>query len=176
MSKLITGNLIVRGDAYLEEMLVVNGRPIADKKEHSVFIPTGTYYRMDPGHSTAQTSVYSANPVPTSPVLVDCSSIIPNQLKGLVVALDIQVQFYGIGTNGAIWMTKRRGETGSGDDWTRHGWLYHGPKTATIGLRWHDTYLIPTDANGDFEIWNHSSSLWTTRIDSTYIRGIYTKA
>ena len=134
----------------------------------SGFVKLKTYYRLDPNVGPATTDLFSQNPLSTSPQIVNVSPYIPSALRGKVGAIDVMIEVYPSGSvDQAIFMTKPKGAGGSGNAYTRYGFLKDGFD------RWMDEYRVLTDSNGDFEIWANTGT-WVPRIARTLLRGIWT--
>ena len=167
-----TEGLSVNQQTSFSQMPTVNGLPIVKRQNAPGFFVSGTYYRANQRTAARRNSVFSQNPLSTSPQLVNMSSVIPTQLRGNIAFIDIWVEFRdgAAGRSGrSIWMTKPRGSAGSGNSWTTYGYLWEGV------TRIADEYRIVTDTNGDFEIWSYTST-WQHRINQIKLCGIGTIA
>jgi hypothetical protein len=169
-SSQIDGNLTVSGQIDLNQMPIQDSTPIVSRDSYPGFIACKTFYRLNPNSGPAATGVFAQNPLSTTPQIVNMSGVIPSNLRGDIGAIEVNIEFYRIDTNGSIFMTKPRGSAGSGNAWTTYGYLFD------VGItRQKEPYRINTDLNGDFEIWGHTSP-WTPRIGNIYLRGIWLRA
>lgn len=170
-STIIHGDLAVQGHTDFRSQPTVNGRPMIDKRRYGGnFTPCGTYYMLDHNSTLASTSIFAQNPLSATAQIVNMSTFIPSELRGLVIGIDVQMSIYIQGTSGSIFYVVPRNFTGV------IAYLLNGYRFGITLSRWSEMYTFPTDENGDFEIYNlDGTATWQTRIENMYLKGIYTR-
>lgn len=168
-STTIKGNLTSEGAADFGEMPrnSTTGELLWMNSPQPNFQAWGTYHMSH--FQEYNTALGDTNPLPTTAIVVSGSTFIPEEFRGNIAGLRCRIFTFVIGTSGAIWMTKPKGASGSGLDWTRFGVLIKD--AASI----QKDYIIPTDENGDFEMWGYTST-WQPRIYRVRVRGFWVRA
>lgn len=168
-STVINGNLNNRGAATFGEYPLIKetGNYLHHNPDMPLHQKWGTFYIVNEQSSTAATSIFAQDPLSTDPQTVEPSGSLPTFSHGNIAALRLRIRTIRINSSGCIFMTKPKGATGSGNDWTRFGVLQNSQADSI-----YKDFIVPTDPMGAFEIWGYTST-WQPRIERIHIRGFW---